>query len=311
MQFFLEFQHKRSKEERIAYQRENRWKIIKRSDCCHPIPLIHPADGSPCKIDPGAICWNQKHETGDQCEKCPFCICFTLLHILYKLSSHAALLQVREGPEKFGAGTKQRKKAKELLERAKFFIPEHLASQLPGGYIQDSGIFDDHFSLSGKMVVLDRLLAAIQKQRGRALLFSPSTQVLDLIQKYLMANGKSFLRMDGTTSNQQRDEIAAEFRKRADILVFLLSTTAMGVGLTIIEANFVIIFDVDWVSSSSPESSTVHHLDLFYLTLTRCRSGYVHRTPPMMRKVSVGTGTNFESCVMRLSSHRLPIFIQF
>jgi len=97
------------------------------------------------------------------------------------------------------------------------------------------------------MAALHKLLMSIQRKRGRTLLFSPSTQMLDLIENYLNAEGISFLRMDGSTPNHKRDEIADEYRNSPTILVFLLSTTAMGTGLTITEANYVIIFDVDWV----------------------------------------------------------------
>lgn len=225
-------------EDRINYQRQNRSKLVKRSKCCHPIPLIVPEDGGPVEIDPDAILWNEKHPNGEKCDMCPYCICFSLLHILYKLSSHISLLQCQFSPEQFGEGSAQRQKAETLLERAKFFIPEHIAAQLPGGYFQENGMMDDHFGLSGKMAALHKLLKTIQRKQGRTLIFSPSTQMLDLIQNYLEANGISFRRMDGQTSNPRRDEIADDFRKDSSVAVFLLSTTAMGCGLTLVEANY-------------------------------------------------------------------------
>jgi len=134
-------------EERIEYQRQNRYKLKKRSECCYPIPLIRPDGGgedgdASAEIDPDAILWNQHHKDGLACSSrpfCPYCICFTCLHILYKLSSHAALLQCRDPPEKFALHSEQRDRAEMLLERAKHFIPAHIAAQLPGGYIQDTG----------------------------------------------------------------------------------------------------------------------------------------------------------------------------
>ena len=233
--------------DRISYQRQNRSKLKTRSKCCHPIPLIIPEDGGgPSEIDPNAIVWNQKHPNGEKCDSCPYCITFSLIHFLYKLSNHISLLQCRAPPERFGEGSAERRKAEMSLERIKFFIPEHIAAQLPGEYFQENGIMDDHFALSGKMAALHKLLKAIQKKQGRTLLFSTSTQMLDIIENYLKSNGISFLRMDGQTSNQKRDEIANEFRKNIEIPVFLLSTNAFGVGITLTEAQFVIIFDVDW-----------------------------------------------------------------
>jgi SNF2 family DNA or RNA helicase len=40
--------------------------------------------------------------------------------------------------------------------------------------------------------------------------------------------------------------MADEFNSSPDILVFLLSTKAMGLGINLTSANFVIIFDVEW-----------------------------------------------------------------
>ena len=133
-----------------------------------------------------------------------------------------------------------------LLESIKCFIPERIATQLPGGYFQETGIMDDHFALSGKMAALHRILKSIQKKNGRTLLFSSQTKMLDLIENLLKANGTAFLRLDGKSSNQRRSDTVNEFRKNENIPVFLLSTKACGVGLTITEANYVIIFDVDW-----------------------------------------------------------------
>ena len=197
-------------------------------------------------IDPNAIVWNQKHPTGKKCPKCPHCITFSLIHILYKVSNHISLLQCRNPPEKFGEGSAERLKAEMTLERIKFFIPERIATQLPGGHFQENGLMDDHFALSGKMAALHKLLKSIEKKHGRTLLFSASTKMLDLIENYLHANGTSFLRLDGQSSNQRRDDTLNEFRKNENIPVFLLSTSAFGVGITITEAQYVIIFDVDW-----------------------------------------------------------------
>lgn len=113
---------------------------------------------------------------------------------------------------------------------------------------------DDHFSLSGKMVVLDKLLRAISAQQGRVLLFSQSTEALDLIQNYVMAMGYSFLRMDGQTPTKKRTDIATRFRASAETFVFLLSTRAMGLGLNLTQANFVILFDVDWNPASDSQA---------------------------------------------------------
>jgi SNF2 family DNA or RNA helicase len=105
---------------------------------------------------------------------------------LYKLSSHVGLLQVPEDPSTCKEGSKAHTTALNNVERAKVFLPLDILSQLPGGsYMRQDSIMDDHFSLSGKMKVVDKLLRAIYDQQGRVLLFSGSTQSLDLIQNFV------------------------------------------------------------------------------------------------------------------------------
>lgn len=249
--FFLEYQHLTTKEQRIEYQRRNKDKIVKRRECCHATPVL-PGVG----IDPRAVLWKQHkdHEGLQECERCPYCMLFSALHIVYKLSSHVALLQLPADPSTYKEGSKDHTKALNNLERAKVFLPLDILAKLPGGsYIRQDSIMDDHFSLSGKMKVLDKLLRAIYEQQGRVLLFSLSTQTLDLIQNFVKSQGYSHLRMDGTTTTQKRDELKAEFAN-SNTFLFLLSTKAMGLGLNLTQANFVIIFDVDWNPSSDAQA---------------------------------------------------------
>jgi SNF2 family DNA or RNA helicase len=189
---------------------------------------------------------------------------------LYKLSSHVGLLQLKADPSSYKIGSKDHTTALNNLERAKVFLPLDILDQLPGGsYIREDSIMNDHFSLSGKMKVVDKLLRTIHDQQGRVLLFSASTQSLDLIQNFVKSEGYcksgtleiaclrcrfifsyfsfyiAHLRMDGQTSTRKRDELKAEFAN-SNTFLFLLSTKAMGLGLNLTQANFVIIFDVEW-----------------------------------------------------------------
>lgn len=271
----------RSTEDRIEYQRQNRNKITTRGQCCYKYPKV--ADGR--GVDPEAVLWRQQHVDDELCSKCPSCILFGAMSILYKLCSHAALLQVKTPPERLEAGSSQHTEALRQLERARCFIPPHLLSEVPGGYYFENSILDNHFALSGKMAVLDKLLQAINVQQGRVLLFAHSTKTLDLIENYILSVGKySYLRMDGQTANAKRKEIADKFRASSETFVFLLSTKAMGLGLNLtqvripvktrlehvfniltlltlsVQANFVIMFDVDWNPSSDSQAQGMYGL---------------------------------------------------
>ena len=73
---------------------------------------------------------------------------------------------------------------------------------------------------------------------AQVLLFSHSTRMLDLVQSMLLAAGRySYLRLDGSTRQDQRQLLADEFNNSPSVFLFLLSTTAGGLGLNLTGAN--------------------------------------------------------------------------
>ena len=151
-----------------------------------------------------------------------------------QLSSHIALLQAKQTQGSNEVGSSEHKKYVKALEFAKVAFPPDVVSQLPGGsIIRKDGIMDDHFALSGKLKVLDKLLRQYNDANSRVLLFSYSTQMLDLIQNYVRSKGYRYLRMDGSTASSRRQEIADQFNKDPSIFLLLLSTKAMGLGLNL------------------------------------------------------------------------------
>ncbi|KAJ8890773.1 hypothetical protein PR048_010282 [Dryococelus australis] len=79
------------------------------------------------------------------------------------------------------------------------------------------------------------------------LLFSTFVIVLDLIEEMLDIRGWKYCRLDGCRSLDSREDSIQLFNKDPDILVFLISTRAGGLGLNLTSADTVIIFDSDWV----------------------------------------------------------------
>jgi superfamily II DNA or RNA helicase len=99
---------------------------------------------------------------------------------------------------------------------------------------------------SGKLDHLQELIEEIVEAEHRALLFSQSTRVLDIVQHHFAEWGVQSLRIDGSTSPTQRASLANEFNGNEDIHCFLLSTKAAGVGLNLTGADTVIFYDHDW-----------------------------------------------------------------
>jgi SNF2 family DNA or RNA helicase len=259
--FFEYLKGIKTKEARLAFIRNNKKMIQPRNKCHYKVPRLDPmlddSDIDPSEIievDPKAVLWRHSHDGDKACKQCPYCLLFPAMSRLMKVGTHAALIQPTKDPALM-LETKERKEMERDLAIAKACIPKECLDQLPGkSYIRESSIMNDHFSLSGKMKVLDRLLRRIFRQGGRVLVFSASTKTLDLIQNYVKSSGKRYLRMDGTTDRKRRKELADEFKADHGITIFMLSTRAMGLGLNLTSANFVIIFDVEWNPSNDAQA---------------------------------------------------------
>ena len=66
-------------------------------------------------------------------------------------------------------------------------------------------------SHSGKLKVLDRLLDAIKEVNEKVVVVSNSTKTLDIFQKLLARKKREFLRLDGKTSTEERQNLVDRF----------------------------------------------------------------------------------------------------
>ncbi|XP_036398200.1 DNA excision repair protein ERCC-6-like [Megalops cyprinoides] len=102
-------------------------------------------------------------------------------------------------------------------------------------------------SESGKLTFLIGLLERLLEEGHYTVVFSQYRKMLDIIQHVLKKSGiTDFLRIDGTTRLETRDEYLEAFQKRKKYRILLLTTKVGGVGLTITAANRVIIVDPCW-----------------------------------------------------------------
>ena len=120
---------------------------------------------------------------------------------------------------------------------------------------------------SGKMQLLDKLLAKVKEQGSRVLLFSQvgedrvsddqMTRMLDILEDYMRIKGYEYCRIDGQTTVglKMGDHTQGEEREaRMDAFnapdstkfCFLLSTRAGGLGINLATADVVILYDSDW-----------------------------------------------------------------
>ncbi|RKF55985.1 Chromodomain helicase hrp3 [Erysiphe neolycopersici] len=100
---------------------------------------------------------------------------------------------------------------------------------------------------SGKMMLLDRLLTKLKRDKHRVLIFSQMVKMLDILGDYLQLRGYQFQRLDGTIAAGPRRMAIDHFNADGSTdFCFLLSTRAGGLGINLMTADTVIIFDSDW-----------------------------------------------------------------
>jgi ATP-dependent helicase STH1/SNF2 len=100
---------------------------------------------------------------------------------------------------------------------------------------------------SGKVHMLDRILPKLKKAGHRVLIFSQMTQLMDILEDYFDLREFKYLRLDGSTSVDDRAEQMRLFQEDgSEYFIFLLSTRAGGMGINLQTADTVIIFDSDW-----------------------------------------------------------------
>lgn len=104
---------------------------------------------------------------------------------------------------------------------------------------------------SGKMLVLIKVLAMWKEQGHRVLLFTQTRKMLDILESLMARLHYISCRLDGTTNVKVRQSLLDAFNAEdSDIFIFLLTTRAGGIGINLVGADRVLIFDPDWNPST-------------------------------------------------------------
>ncbi|XP_068180913.1 DNA repair and recombination protein RAD54B isoform X2 [Antennarius striatus] len=102
---------------------------------------------------------------------------------------------------------------------------------------------------SGKLQVLVDLVKAIRQlsPSDRVVIVSNFTKTLDLLQTLFSHMGYTFCRLDGHTPTKQRQRLVDNFNSPySQNFLFLLSSKAGGVGLNLVGASHLVLYDIDW-----------------------------------------------------------------
>ncbi|TYG90167.1 hypothetical protein ES288_A12G160900v1 [Gossypium darwinii] len=192
-----------------------------------------------CKrIVPKGIIWPYLHRGSPEgCDSCPFCLVLPCLVRLQQISNHLELIKPnpRDEPDK------QRKDAEFA---SAVFGPD---IDMVGGNAPSKSFMDlSDTRYCGKMRALEKLMSSWALMGDKILLFSYSVRMLDILEKFLIRKGFCFSRLDGSTPTNMRQSLVDEFNSSPSKQVFLISTRAGGLGLNLVSANRVVIFDPNW-----------------------------------------------------------------
>ncbi|PNV31152.1 ATP-dependent helicase [Streptomyces sp. DH-12] len=98
---------------------------------------------------------------------------------------------------------------------------------------------------SGKLELLDELLATITAEGGAALVFTQYVTMGRLLERHLRERGTAAALLHGGTPVAKREELVRRFQD-GEFPVFLLSLKAAGTGLNLTRADHVVHYDRWW-----------------------------------------------------------------
>ncbi|KAI5820395.1 SNF2 family N-terminal domain-containing protein [Pyronema omphalodes] len=117
---------------------------------------------------------------------------------------------------------------------------------------------------SGKLRVLDRMLKVISTTTDeKIVLVSNYTSTLDVLQNLVSSRGLTWLRLDGSTPADKRQQLVEKFNRTDNkaAFAFLLSAKAGGAGINLIGASRLVLFDLDWNPATDLQAMARIHRD--------------------------------------------------
>jgi DNA repair and recombination protein RAD54B len=166
---------------------------------------------------------------------------FQLINILKKLCNSPSLLVKR---------AKDESKPNEMINSILESVPQH---QTMAG-----------LATSSKLNMLKNLLLQIRKSaHEKIVIVSNYTTTLDLIERVVTSLSYNFLRLDGQTPVVKRQDLVDKFNKTSasTSFVFLLSAKAGGLGLNLVGASRLVLFDIDWNPATDIQAMARIHRD--------------------------------------------------
>ncbi|KAG6408545.1 hypothetical protein SASPL_131558 [Salvia splendens] len=159
----------------------------------------------------------------------------TQCQILKKICDHPLILTKRaaedllEGMDDSMAGQEDHKVAEKLAM--------HIAD------VADRFEIVENHNISCKISFILSLLGDLIPKGHNVLIFSQSKKMLNLIQESLTSSHYKYMRIDGDTKILDRAKVVKDFQEGRGAPIFLLTSQVGGLGLTLTNADRVIVVD--------------------------------------------------------------------
>ena len=132
-----------------------------------------------------------------------------------------------------------------------------LAASLPPNMLRGN-------AASAKLRVLDQLLYTLHSETSeKVVIVSNFKATLDILGNLLSSLSLPFLRLDGSVQSKQRQDLVDTFNRTpaSTCFAFLLSAKAGGVGINLIGASRLVLFDADWNPATDAQAMARIHRD--------------------------------------------------
>ncbi|XP_057807804.1 protein CHROMATIN REMODELING 24 [Salvia miltiorrhiza] len=167
------------------------------------------------------------------------------LTILKKICDHPLILTKRAAEDLLeGMDSMAQQEDHRVAEK----LAMHIAS-----VAEKFDIVENH-NISCKISFILSLLGDLIPKGHNVLIFSQTKKMLNLIQESLMSNHYKYMRIDGTTKVQDRAKVVKDFQEGRGAPIFLLTSQVGGLGLTLTNADRVIVVDPAWNPSTDNQS---------------------------------------------------------
>lgn len=136
-------------------------------------------------------------------------------------------------------------------------LTEALMESIPVGLLKNN-------QSSTKLRFLDQLLHTLRTTTSeKIVLVSNYTSTLDLLEGLVTSLSQPYVRLDGSTPSSKRQDIVDAFNRTpsSQCFAFLLSAKSGGVGLNLIGASRLVLFDVDWNPATDLQAMARIHRD--------------------------------------------------